>query len=80
MTTKNIIRANKDAKKETNFYPVEIFNNHISKEKLNENMYIYYSNKIVCSYSKAPCTHFASNKERLRAEYIKNYKLYYESN
>jgi hypothetical protein len=80
LTTKNIIRANKDAKKETNFYPVEIFNNQISKEKLNENIYIYYSNKIVCAYSQAPCTHFASNKKRLKAEYIKNYKFYYETN
>jgi len=80
LTTKNIIRINKDAKKGTNFYQIEMFNNQISKEKINDNIYIYYSKKSVCFYSQAPCTHFASNKKRLRAEYIKSYKLYYESN
>lgn len=80
LTTKNIIRANKDAKKGTNFFLIEMFNNEINKREIGKKIYIYYPKKSVCFYSQAPCTHFASNKKRLRAEYIKGYKLYYESN
>jgi hypothetical protein len=80
LITKNIIRANKDAKKGTKFFSIEMFNNEINKRKINKKIYIYYPKKSVCFYSQAPCTHFESNKKRLRAEYIKGYKLYYESN
>jgi len=80
LTAKNIIRANKDAKKGTNFFLIEMFNNEINKKEINKKIYVYYPKKSVCFYSQAPCTHFESNKERLRAEYIKGYKLYYESN
>ena len=80
LTAKNIIRANKDAKKGTNFFLIEMFSNEINKKEINKKIYVYYTKKSVCFYSQAPCTHFESNKERLRAKYIKGYKLYYESN